>query len=285
MPGVISLTFPGSLKAANEFQEPTFKFNLDHRFSDDILGYVSVTRGFKAGTYNLLPLTLPVTQPETLDSYEAGLKTTLLDHKLLLNGAFFHYNYTNPQVEEVVNHLIFLANAGAAEVNGFDLDGQYVFTPDLSTRFGFAYLDPHYTVFNNAPFYSINPNPPFGTLVTSGNAAGNLLPFASRFAFNAGLNYRVRSSLGQFEFNGNYGFVGSFRITPDNFVRQKSYGLLDASLTYTLPHNDRWSLRVWGKNITGEKYFVDAQEIAGSAGIQYAPGAPALYGATLNYRF
>ena len=284
-PGVFTGTFPGALSSAVEFRKPTFKIGLDHRFAEDILAYASFSRGFKSGTYNLLPFSAPATLPEVLDSYELGLKTTLLEHRLQLNGAFFYYDYTDPQVQEVVNHLIFLANAKAASVTGVEAEGQYVVTPDLTAHFGAEYLEAHYTDFPNAPFYTPNPNPPFGTLVTSGDAAGNQLPYAPKFAFRAGINYDFDSDIGNFNFNSNYAFSGSFRFTPDNILRQKAYGLLDASLTYMLPNNDRWSLRAWGRNITGVKYSLGQQENAGNEGYVYAPAAPAEYGGTLEYKF
>ncbi len=278
-------TFDSPAKDKSEFQQPTFKFGLDHTFDGNILTYVSVSRGFKAGTYNLLPFSAPATNPEVLTDYEIGAKTTLLDGRLLLNGAFFYYDLTDPQVQEVVNHLIFLANAGSAQVLGGEFQTEYVILPGLTARAGGAYLDAHYTNFPNAPFYTANPNPPYGSIATAGDAAGKELPEAPKFAFNFGFNYDVTFPWGRLNFNQNYAFRGAFYFTPDNFIRQKSYGLLDASVTYMLPDNDHWSLRVYGKNITGSRYFIGGQENSGSEGFVYSPGAPAIYGGLVTYTF
>ena len=268
-----------------ELKKATFKAGLDHQFADQILGYVSFSRGYKAGTYNLLPFTAPPTKSETLDDYEIGTKTTLLDRKLQLNAAFFYYNYTDPQVQEIENHLVFLSNAKAAQVKGFEVEGQYVVSPDLTTRFGSTYLDSHYTNFQNAPFFSPLFSPPYGAVAFAGNANGDQLPEAPKFSFNAGLNYNIVFPFGRFDFDTNYAFTGSFYFNPDNFVRQKSYGLLDASLTYQLPDNDRWSLRAFGRNITDVHYYSTDNENTGTAGFTYGAGAPAEYGVTLSYNF
>lgn len=278
-------TFNTSSKDSAEFQQPSFKFGLDHTFENNVLTYVSVSRGFKAGTYNLLPFSTPPTQPEQLTDYELGAKSTLLNGRLLLNGAFFYYDLTDPQVQEVVNHLIFLANAGSAQVLGGEFQAEYVIAHGLTARAGGAYLDAHYTNFPNAPFYTPNPNPPYGSITAAGNAAGKQLPEAPKFAFNFGFNYDVEFPWGRLNFNQNYAFRGAFYFTPDNFIRQKSYGVLDASVTYMLPRNDHWSVRVYGKNIAGTRYFIGGQENSGSEGFVYSPGTPAIYGGVVTYAF
>jgi len=53
----------------------TWRAALDHKFSDDVLGYVSYNRGFKSGSFNPFTWTNPPTNPEVLDAYELGLKT------------------------------------------------------------------------------------------------------------------------------------------------------------------------------------------------------------------
>ena len=285
IPGIFSAVFPGSINTATEFKEPTFKVGLDHQFTDDILGYASISRGIKAGTYNLLPLTLPATQPEVLTDYEMGGKTTLLDHKLQINAALFYYDYADPQVEEVKNQLLFLANAKSARVEGVQLEGQYVVTPELRTRFGAEYLDAQYLDFPGAPFYTQNPNPPYGATLSTINAGGKDLPYAPTFTFNVGLNYSTTFRFGRFNFDSNYSYNGGFAYTPDNVLRQGPYGLLDASLTYFLPNNDRWSLRLWGRNITGTEYSFGDLEANGYLGFIYSPAPPAEYGATLTYNF
>jgi iron complex outermembrane receptor protein len=285
IPGIFSAVFPGSINTTTEFKEPTFKIGLDHQFTDNVLGYATVSRGIKAGTYNLLPLTLPATQPEVLTDYEVGAKATLFDRKLQVNTALFYYDYANPQVEEVKNQLLFLANAKSARVEGAQIEGQYVVTPDLRTRFGAEYLDAQYLNFPGAPFYTQNPNPPYGATLTTLNAATNQLPYAPKFTFNVGLNYSATFLFGRFNFDSNYAYNGGFAYTPDNVLRQGPFGLLDASLTYFPPNTERWALRLWGRNITSTKYSFGDLESNGYLGFIYSPAPPAEYGATLTYNF
>jgi iron complex outermembrane receptor protein len=285
IPGIFSAQVSNGGAEAT-FYKPTYKVALDHHFTDDLMAYVSASRGFKAGTFNTLPLSPPAAKPEVLDAYEIGEKSTWLDHTLQLNASFFYYRISDPQVQEVVNHLVFLANAEAAEVKGIDIDGQYAITPQLIARFGAEYLDAHYTSFPNAPFILPLSGPPYGAgAVFAGDAAGNDLVNAPRFTFNVGLNYAVETTVGSFNFDTNVLFNGGFKWNPDGYLRQPAYYLVDASASYTPAGLDDWRVRVWGQNITGAKYATSSTEQAGQAGYNYSPGAPATYGVELTYYF
>ena len=73
---------------------------LDHDFSDSIMGYVSISQGFRSGIYNGRPTAtaqISVADPETLTSYEIGLKTQLWDRRLQINGSAFYDDYKDQQ--------------------------------------------------------------------------------------------------------------------------------------------------------------------------------------------
>jgi iron complex outermembrane receptor protein len=284
IPGILTGEL-GSTNASTNFYKPTFKVALDHHFTDDLMSYVSFSRGFKAGTYNTLPLTLPAVKPEVVDAIELGAKSTWLDRRLQLNGAFFYYHINDPQDQEIVNHVAFLTNADAAEIKGADLSGQFALTHGLTARFGAEYLDAHYTSFPNAPYYTPLLASPYGSTSFAADASGNQLVDAPRFVFNFGMNYAMETSVGIFDANANFSYNGGFKWNPDNVIRQKAYELVDASLTYTPVDHDNWQVRLWGKNITGEKYTSFVLEQAGPAGFSYAPAPPATYGVELSYRF
>jgi iron complex outermembrane receptor protein len=286
VPGLGTITFPGTARREQNFYKPTFKVALDQHFTDDIMGYMSFSRGFKAGTFNTLPLGARAVAPEVIDAYEIGVKSELLDRRLQLNGSFFFYQITNPQVQEIINQLVALANAGAAQIKGVDLDGQYKIIDGLVARFGAEYLDAHYTSFPSAPCIFPNPNPPYGAFQpVSCNAAGHDLPHAPRYSLNIGLHYDMATNIGGFAFDTSYAWNSGIKFDPDGFVAQRSYGLLDASVVYTLPDDDQWQFRLWGKNLTQTRYILSDLENSGPAGYTYAPGAPATFGIQAEYKF
>jgi iron complex outermembrane receptor protein len=287
IPGVAVGQAGPTLVSETKYYKPTYKVAVEHHFADDAMAYLSASRGFKAGTYNTLPLTTPAVKPEILDAYELGAKTEWLDHQLRLNGAFFYYNINNPQVSEIQNSVVFLTNAQSADIKGVDLDGQYAITPRFIAHFGAEYLNSHYTSFNNAPFYLPIFTPPYGNYVlpNGGNASGDELVAAPRFSANIGFNYQMDSSIGTFNFNTNLFWNQGFYWSADNFVRQKSYEVLDASLIYVPSMDESLELRLWGKNLTNTKYSTDMLEQAGTAGDSISQAPPATFGIEATYHF
>ncbi|MDB6046387.1 MAG: hypothetical protein JWM63_4938 [Gammaproteobacteria bacterium] len=81
--GLIATLPPPTYPLSRTYEKPTWRVALDHRFTDDILGYVSYNRGFKSGGYNTHSADNPPYNPETLDAYEIGAKTEWLAHQVL----------------------------------------------------------------------------------------------------------------------------------------------------------------------------------------------------------
>ncbi|HEY2706821.1 MAG TPA: TonB-dependent receptor [Caulobacteraceae bacterium] len=103
----------------------------------DNLIYLNISQGYKGGSFPTVALatfqqTHPVTQ-EGLLSYEVGIKSSLLDHQLQVNGAFFYYDYSDKQILGAVSDPLFgalpsLVNVPKSHVIGFELSGAY--SPD-----------------------------------------------------------------------------------------------------------------------------------------------------------
>ena len=111
---------------------PTGTVKLVYRFDPRVLAYLSYARGYKAGGFNLDRVQCTVGQPgcapgsaavttpirdtqipgEYADSYEAGVKSTLFNRKLLLNATLFYQNFTNFQLN-TFNGFVFVVELGA----------------------------------------------------------------------------------------------------------------------------------------------------------------------------
>ena len=277
---------PGApLEASTSFDKATWRVALDHHFSNDILGYVSASRGFKAGIYNLQPFDGTPVKPEVLDEGEIGLKTELLDRRLRINGALFYNYITDPQVERDVGSGVALINANSAVTKGLDVDGDAQPFDNLTLRFGFTWMSALYKSFADAPFYYANPLPPYGNLpnVVSGSADGARMPRAPDFVFSVALDYRIPLAAGELSVGPNYWHTSTFYWTPDSLYPQRDYGLLGAQLSYK-PAGGRWDVRLSGHNLTGTKYYTTMDELSGPAGTVGAPGAPRTAELTVEFR-
>ena len=102
----------------------TPKFSLTMKLPQNALLYVSATRGFKSGGFNLSS-TQPGRgyAPEWAWSYEGGVKTTVMNGRVRFDVAAFHMDYTNLQVQTPVAVGVFdIGNAAAATINGVEIE-------------------------------------------------------------------------------------------------------------------------------------------------------------------
>jgi iron complex outermembrane receptor protein len=118
-----------------------------------------------------------------------------------------------------------------------------------------------------------------------GNADGNKLVNSPDIAYNVGFRYALPSSFGgKLTVAMNYAYTSRIYWSPDNLFSQKPYGLLDANLGFVFQDN-RYSLKIWGTNLSGEKYYVSGDEVSSTAvGQTGTPGAPRTVGITLSFR-
>src|SRR3546814_9556673 len=94
---------PNPFRSKTKTNAFTYRVAFDHHVTDDVMAYASVSRGFKAGAYNTLPLQTEAADPEKVQAYEIGLKTEMLDRRVRLNGAVFWSDITSPQVLTTIN--------------------------------------------------------------------------------------------------------------------------------------------------------------------------------------
>src|SRR5258707_15670645 len=81
--------------------------------------------------------------PETVNSYEVGVKSLLAQQRVRLNFSAFYYDYNNLQLSD--RHLLtpndlttavsIVINAGRATSEGLELEGEWLVTPDLKVGF------------------------------------------------------------------------------------------------------------------------------------------------------
>lgn len=250
--------------AKQGYDKPTWRLALDYAFADAIHGYVSYNRGVKSGGFNLS--TFSTYNPETLDAYEVGLKSELLDRRLRLNIAAFQYDYRDIQLTVInaTNGLAEFTNAAKARIRGVEADLQAMPVENLTISAAASYLHGKYLSFPNAPNYSGN-GPSTAPPVI--DASGRSTIYTPKFTGNVGFNYVIPSDSGEFTLTSNLYYNDGFWFGADQHFRQPSHFLLTASVGWTSP-NERLGLRVWGANLANEKY--------------YASGSPSFLGNLAN---
>jgi iron complex outermembrane receptor protein len=298
--GLPSTTLPGPVYRSDaKFSKVTWKDSLDHKFTDKVMAYISDSRGYKAGTFNTLPLDSPALQPEVVDTYELGVKSEMAEGRVRLNGALFWNDLKNPQVQAQKNGLVFLENAGSARTKGAEFDLTALAADGLTLRLAGTLLDARFRSFPSAPSYCPNPNVSPATCqaltptlpLAAGNvntiavdADGHQMPYASKLKVTVGANYETHfAGIGRtvFDLNGDYN--SKFNWDADNLFQEPAHFLVDGSIAVT--PEEKMTIMFWAKNITGVKYNVGYYAQASGSAFSSSPGAPRTYGAEVQFKF
>ena len=270
------------------FRAFTPKLGIDFKPSNDVMLYASIQRGFKSGGYNIGSSQRDPFEPEKIWSYEIGARTELLDRALLLNASAFWYDYTNLQAQDSVGNQPIIRNVGKARVRGFEVETVARPTDFFRLEGALTYVDAQFTegqlteVLRPAP---LTQDP--GTFVR--DLDGLRLPRAPRWKFSiAGQVEQPLGDAGKITARTEYHWQSKIYFTVFNIdaSSQESYGLLRASLGFTSA-DDRWSVRLFGDNLTGETYFTN-QILTGTVyGAEFVGplGSPSTYGVDLRFNF
>lgn len=261
--------------AKKNFEEFTPRVSLSYKLADDVNVYAAYSKGFKSGGFDMrgdalaTPATMDGYEPETVASYEIGLKGLFFDRRLQIAGALFRASYEGQQVTtQQVNPLgtgvvSFIDNVGSSTIKGFELEAQARLTNDLSFNLALGYVD---AGFNEYLAYAPNAAPP--PLFVQVDVADQR-QFQNTPSWNGSFSAaydRDLGALGAVALIGTVSFrsdVNLFEI-PIPAIDQPGYELFDLDLVWTAP-NDHWRIGVHAKNITDERYRTGGYNFPGLA--------------------
>ena len=266
---------------------------LSWKVTADALVYATYGRGHKFGGLNLANITTtgpfaadPVIKPETIDSYELGVKTAWFGNKLTANLAAFwtdDSDYQTTVVDVDRNNLSFFTNVGKVRTRGFEGDLRANPAPWLSLYASGAYTDAKYVSYPGSPC----------PIETAGQAtcdlSGQRLPGVSKWAASAGgeAHAGVGSVFGrdsELYFGTDYSYRSNFYTTANlsRYSLIPSYSLVNARIgVRTL--DGLVDVQVWARNIADKLYYQSLS--AGTTGsITGTLGDPQTYGVTVRTR-
>jgi iron complex outermembrane receptor protein len=244
----------------------TPRVGLEYKPREDVLLYASFTQGFKSGGFNgrgNSTDTIGPYDPETVNSYELGLKSEWADRRIRLNLAGFYADYRDKQEEIIRTNpntgatITIVDNAASVRIWG--LEGEWAVIPvdGLTLSGTAAYLDARYGEFefggfDVSDFVKVRNTPRWQFGVT-GRYEGDI---GNGVGFNALAAYRWTDTytphLGP-RFDGG----GPSPLWNDPRATVNAFGILDASagLTFDLGGGARGELTVFVKNLTDEVFY------------------------------
>ncbi|MDG2048353.1 MAG: TonB-dependent receptor [Halioglobus sp.] len=136
----------------------TGAFSLPNRYLegsifDSTLLYLTYSKGFKSGGFEMKGLEISQFEPESVSSYEIGIKLDAFSQRLRFNTAFFYMDYDDIQIriteqgQSFADILLFIDNAGAATIQGFEMELTARPFPNIVLNATTGYTDARYDQF------------------------------------------------------------------------------------------------------------------------------------------
>ena len=252
------------ISGGETFTSSTPRVALEYQWNDDVMTYVSASKGFKAGGTNdtVADIDVPFL-PEELWSYEVGVRSDLFDNRARLNLTYFTMDYTDKQITITTTGDIVgcdsrcTTNVGDATINGWELEGVAVVTDDFQLHLGAGGLDARWDSLLRLP--------------ETGRAIGGV-EMTSLFSRAPDLSYTVGGRY-QVDMAGGAAVVATVDLAYKDDQRSSpqdstsftipAYQVMTARLSYRFP-NDRWQAALYCTNCLNEAYVSGGATWAGA---------------------
>jgi iron complex outermembrane receptor protein len=266
------------------------KAGVSYRFTDHVMMYADWAQGFRPGGSNSGLPSGPdgcyasgvpqLYNPDTLNNYEIGWKTTSLENRLLWNGAAYYMDWKDLQAL-IYNALVcpsssYNINVGQARIYGAESNIDYRITDDLTLQASVDYTQASVTS-TVTPAYQ--------------NYVGERLPFAPYFSWswNARYEHPLQQNLRgylQFDMAHKGDMYNGLNPNDPNTglprILQPSYTLMNLRLGLN-PPNERWLAEFYITNLTDKNAIVYSN--TGNYDLRETTNEPRVFGIRVNYRF
>jgi iron complex outermembrane receptor protein len=274
---------PLPLNGIKGWGDVTAKGSVLYKITDDTNGYFTFSQGFKSGLFNTVSFQATPVNPEKVNSFEGGIKSTVND-SLHLDATGFYYDYTGLQIPAIFQangvYQQVLENAAKAHIYGSEVDANVKLTKEFKLTLGGTWLHARYVDFTDGA--ADVPTGFGGNNTVLENLSGKTLIRAPSFSANLTASYTKETSIGAFDANATLFYSSRVYFDSQNRVNQPSYALLNATAGWQ-PNGSSFRLGIWGKNLTNHA-VLDSTVIESTAdAVHYAP--PRQFGVDARYAF
>jgi iron complex outermembrane recepter protein len=270
----------------------TWRAGVEYDLLDHTMLYGTVSTGYKAGGVNsgclegtsrngivctgilARPASVLFYRPETLTSYEAGVKSRFAGDTIYVTLDGFHYGYNNLQLVTVQNvsglEIEATTNAANASVNGVEFNGTWRPDSRNTVALGLTYLDAEY-----GDYFPLGPgNPP--------NFKGRPLDDSPKYTANLGYTYtQPLDGAGSLQLSV-HSYFSAYYVLSDVAIpvqyRQPAYHITDINATYSFPGNE-WYVEAYARNLENKIIVVNVGPTAA------VPSAPLTFGLRAGFNY
>ncbi|AFU98691.1 TonB-dependent receptor [Simiduia agarivorans] len=301
IPLALAFTSAGEESGKNSWTAWTPRVALNWHVAEDVMLYATAAQGFKAGGFNsfLLPSDTDPTVAQSLlpfdeekvNNIEAGVKSTLLDGRVRLNGSVFSYVYDGRQDLDLVDSFtvsaqqvlpVYAVRNSDLEGQGFEVDATWLVNENWILGGNYGYTETEYTSYGLFPLEDPAPAPE-GDDVTGLPASSVPEHKANLFVQN---NFSV-GNLGEIQTNVNWNFTGERTQSLGTVGLEKidAFQIVNARSALVSADGD-WELGIWAKNLLDEEYLYGVGGTGSAIGSKNAERAAGrTYGMDFIYNF
>ena len=265
----------------------TFSWNA----SDNTMYYATYSRGFKAGGFSLqwgnFSAEARPFEEETVDNFEFGWKTELLENRARINGSIFHTEYDNFQNATFVGLAFTVNNAEKVLVDGIEVDTTLLLGEQFTAGVNLAYIDARYDTYTGGQCaYRRTPDNALGQC----DLSGENLPFAPELTGNLSLEWSRPLAWGNVFARADYAYAGEANYSSELDPRHQHGAYWVGNLRGGW-NNEKWNVSAWIKNLADEVYYVQktaspiASRLDQGASFQTFTGTPRTYAVTVTRHF
>lgn len=282
----------------------TGTIKLQHNFTDDVMGYATYDRGFRAGSSNVvsepnLDNSLAQFGEETSNNFEVGVKAEVMDGAGQINAALYYQVYKDfqyqadnvPFCDEVTGGACsdvsdFSAVVLADEVvsQGVEIEGRFLLTENWSLLTSVSYNDTKFEEFNDAPC-STGAVPSVVGGFSTCDKGGERVGIAPNWSgvINTEYSLPLGSTGMDWYIRGLYK-VESFNRDPVTLDRLGGFGTTDVFTG--LRSQQGWEVSLWAKNLFDKDALLDSGFVAGADGYRSVRVTdPRTIGVSASYRW
>jgi len=276
------------------------KLGAKYDFTSDLMAYVQYSRGFRSGGFNGRAGSATSAGPydaEHVGSYETGVKSEFLEHRLRINADVFDSKYSNIQeeVQELVPGTLIdetvVKNAAAATIYGAEVEAHAIIGGGFSVDATGGYLHANFDNFP-ANLYgpcATPPATPQGIFCGTQNYSFLHFPNAPKWTGSVALDYRRETPIGIFEGNVDAVYTDPYYTSLNALDVLEPFSLRGAAVIYngtiamTTP-NGRYRIALWGKNLANKAVLYNRYTIGTVSALQtYEP--PLTWGVDISAKF
>ena len=218
---------------AENWGQWTGKGELTYRFNTDVMAYASASRGYLSGG-NIIGLA-HIYGPESMWSYETGLKSRWYDGRLQVNLAAY---------SEAIHHLqVFVQSStesginnvnGTTNVQGLEMELDAIPVDDLRLNLAATLTDAHYGTYITKDTRFGGPGPGCNVVTLLCNFTGHELNQTPPYTVDVGVEYNFNTSWGTITPRVDTYFSGRVQFLPDNYWTsvQPAYHTTNVTLTW-----------------------------------------------------